>query len=217
VAGVGTRRPIADLLQAAGTAAETKSFAPYLAILGRSDWDQLIEPIVESSEQHTATDAISLVRLIDLLPNATRENLSDVAIKKLTNAAPHLSPAIQTHPVPHAKGELTFKIAVPDAPPAVYRAAFRSAILINNRNSTGGTFSVSINGLPVITQSPPPGKTVPIEVDLSRWAGQIISLALGVHPEKDSSYDWMTWCAPSVILRPSRKHEIPVHSGLSRP
>ena len=215
--GIGPRRPIADLLMAAGTDTETEAFKPSLATLQRTDWQSLVTPLTPSPQPAPSSDHIVITRLIDMLPDAKPQSLADVSVKKAPAVNPALSPAIQTHPMPAGQGKLTFRIHVPDAPPADYRTVFQASVLINHPQSTGGTFSVIVNGTRVFQLSPAPAKPAPVELDLSQWAGQVIDLDLAVHPEKDPTYDWMTWCAPRVCLKPSRGQEKPVHSGLSHP
>jgi hypothetical protein len=215
--GIGPRRPIADLLFAAGTDAEAEAFESSLAILNRPSWKSVITPLIPSPSPAPTSDHIVISRLVDLLPDAKPQSLADVSLKKAPTVNPSLSPAIQTHPIPASPGCLTFQIHVPDAPPANYRTVFQTSVLINHPQSTGGTFSVTVNGAHMVDLSPEPGKTAPVELDLSQWAGQLITLGLGVHPGRDPAYDWMTWCTPSICLKPSRTQEKPVHSGLSHP
>ena len=215
--GIGARRPIADLLAAAGTDAEAEAFEPSLAILQRANWKSLITPLIPSPAPAPTSDHIVITRLVDLLPDAKPQSLADVSVKKAPTVNPPLSPAIQTHPIPASPGQLTFRIHVPDASPTKHRTVFQTSVLINHPQSTGGTFSVTVNGAHVVDLSPEPGKIAPVEVDLSQWAGQLVTLGLGVHPGRDPAYDWMTWCAPRICLKPSRTQENPVHSGLSHP
>lgn len=215
--GVGSRRPIADLLDAAGTAAETEAFAPYLAFLGLSDWTSSPMQVSKPLRTPPVNADVILLRLVNALSDGKQKNLADVSVRKFPDLDATLSPAIRTHPTPASQGTLTFRVSIPDAPLDTHRTVFRSTVLIEHAKSTGGTFSLWVNDALVLSKTVQPGRAAQMEADLTQWSGQTISLALGVHPDEDPAYDWMTWGDPSIILKPSRPDEKPVHSGLSRP
>lgn len=214
--GVGSRRPIADVVEAAGTDAEEETFAPYLAVLGRSDWEKLVNPVLTPSKSESNNTGVTLVRLIDRIADAKSENLSDVAEKRLPGRLA-LSPAIQTHPLPGTQGKLTFRLSIPDASPEDFRTVFRTTVFVNHPKSTGGTFSLLVNGLALKSRFLEPEVSEVMEIDLTQWAGQTVDLSLSVHPGKDTAYDWMTWGAASLFLKPSHAIDKPMHPRISRP
>jgi hypothetical protein len=44
-------------------------------------------------------------------------------------------------------------------------------------------------------------KWVPVQADLTRWAGQPVRLTLRTLPRDDASFDWAGWAYPTVYVR----------------
>jgi hypothetical protein len=51
---------------------------------------------------------------------------------------------------------------------------------------------------------------IPVEVDLSRWAGQTIGLTLRTLPGDNLSYDWAGWGNPVIVVRETARERPPV-------
>lgn len=213
---VGNRRPILDYLEAADTPAEETVFAPALGVLGRSDWENLLKPVNPTAELSAENGReIPLVQLVDLLPSATATNLADVSEKRAHHPTGRISTGIQTHPNASGLGSLSFRIPLPDFPANEFHPLLSLKTRINNPMSTGGTFFIAINENTIFKHETVAMEEHPVQIDLRRWAGQTVRIRLSVDPGKDSSYDWMVWDEPVILLKSSHKPQKLLQSGLS--
>ena len=203
---IGSRRPILDYLEAADTQAEDAIFKPALDRLGRSDWENLIQPVHPPAEPSAENRReIPLVQLIDLLPSATATNLADVSEKRTHQPTGRISVGIQTHPKASGLGSLSFRVHLPDFPSNEFHPLLSLKTHINNPMSTGGTFFIAINENTIFKHEAVAMEEYPVQLDLRRWAGQTIRIRLSVDPGKDSAYDWMVWHEPVILLKSSHK------------
>jgi hypothetical protein len=54
---------------------------------------------------------------------------------------------------------------------------------------------------------------VPVEADLSRWAGAVVEITLQTQPINDTAYDWAGWGSPAVVVRDSARLAMPALAG----
>ena len=50
---------------------------------------------------------------------------------------------------------------------------------------------------------------MPVEVDLSAWAGQTVRLTLRTEPREDLTHDWAGWGNPVLVVREQARAQPP--------
>jgi len=101
------------------------------------------------------------------------------------------------HPPNQGRTIAHLPMTLPRAP-----AVFRSWVGVRDGSeSTGVLFLVEVNGQEVARRRVLPGKWESIEVDLSRWVGQPVVLALVTDSDGPFSFDWAHWGQPRIEAR----------------
>jgi 4-amino-4-deoxy-L-arabinose transferase-like glycosyltransferase len=155
-------------------------------------------------------DAVTVFDLLDNLDSAelTPAPNQPIAPTEFKLYDEPLFPTLLIHP----EGRAAFNLALPGGV-----VCFRSDLALDPQawgwGGDGATFSVSVNDQKVFERYL--GNTVddrfwqPVIVDLSRWAGQTVSLALatGPGPNSDFTGDLAGWGLPRVVVSPGESCE----------
>lgn len=102
--------------------------------------------------------------------------------------------ALHAHPPQNGRLVVDYLLQLPPTPARL--GAF--AGIRDGSNSNGVGFSVRVNGRELWSAQMRPGAWKPLQVDLTRHAGQTIVLSLATDALGDFSYDWAAWGEPVI-------------------
>lgn len=105
-------------------------------------------------------------------------------------------PAISLHPPQGGASLLDYHLRLPERP-----CRLRTAIGIRDGSrSSGVLFRVEVNGWELWShEMQPGGGWVPVELDLSRYAGQEVVLTLVTDAMGPFDFDWAVWAEPVIV------------------
>lgn len=202
VNGVGRKRKLWEVVQAAGTPEEDAVFAFALPIVGRTDWSNVVSSNFDAPRKPRAMRRHVVYDFVLHLKEAVAENVQAVERKKIGARDEVQEVGILEHPKAKGLGSLKFTLDLPNAsagdeefPVLVFDA------LLNHEKSSGADFRVQVNGDEVFSRRLRGSERVPAEVDLRPWSGKTVSIMFGVDAAGDPAHDWTTWVTPAVVLR----------------
>jgi hypothetical protein len=194
---VGARRPIWEVVRAAGTPEEDAAFAFALPLLGRRDWVDVVATQFEPERPQKASLGFGKRVLKDFVRSkdeGVRENLAAVERRRIGPADEVPEFGVLTHPVAGKTGFWRFRVELPLGRPSLVYGA-----LLNHPESRGVRLQVGVEGEPIWTQELKGGERVDTELDLSRWSGRTVDLVFGVDPMGDPGHDWAVWVGPRLL------------------
>lgn len=98
------------------------------------------------------------------------------------------------HPPDFGRAVALFPMTLPAAP-----ARFEAWIGVRDGSTSDGViFAVGVNGLPHASRKMKPGQWERLSVDLARWAGTSVVLALTTDSDGPFVCDWAAWGQPQV-------------------
>ncbi len=199
VLGVGRKRKIWEVVRGAGSPEEDAVFAFALPMVGRTDWENVVR--LEFDPPRDLKPAASKV-IYDFalhLKKARAENIQALEKQKIGPPEEVQETAILEHPKARGRGLLSFTVEIPahghgdkEYPVLKFDA------LLNNKNSFGAGFYVSIAGRDVFSKVLRGEERVPQVIDLRQWQGQVVDVVFGVDANGDPAYDWAVWVSPTL-------------------
>jgi hypothetical protein len=197
--GIGATRKLHTVMRAAGTSEEDEAFAFALPVVGRSNWTQLLAPTVAPAKPSGARPWRVWTDLLVRKSEATAENLQSVQPRKIGLPDEVQHRGVLLHPKAKEPGRWVFEsVQVPEASEGTCALSFE--LLLDHAQSRGASFFVELNGAQVFSKSQRAGERSAHSIDLTRWSGQSIRIALGVDPMGDPAYDWCVWIEPRLVL-----------------
>lgn len=106
--------------------------------------------------------------------------------------------ALSTHPPNHGRIVVDYILRLPETP-----ARLEAQVGIRDGSASKGVgFAVEVNGGPHWVAHLLPGHPwQPVQVDLSRFAGQVVVLSLVADSLGTYEFDWAVWAEPKIVAR----------------
>ena len=178
----------------------------------------LLLPVVARAA--AAADVVA--DLIEIFPNAKVTNSSSTELRRPASAGGVKQDAVFEHPSPGKPARVEFTIQLPSFAPADRGASkpvgpvpspgastpewllfsFETALadgITLSPGVDGVRFSVEVDGQTVFEESRRETQWKPHMLDLARFAGRTVNLALITDEIGNSSYDWAVWGSPRII------------------
>jgi hypothetical protein len=195
---MGARRRIWDVFHDAGTAREDAAFAFALPIVGRTDWNNVVATSLDTSPM--PGELLSGNVVFDFVARRRAATVRDTLafeLKHIVRDAGWLAQAIQQHPKSNIISSADWEVSLP----AGKALALVFTALLNNKESTGATFAVQIDGQEKWHRSLKGGESEATTIDLSSLAGKKPHITFTIDPQGGSQNDWATWVQPRVIVQ----------------
>lgn len=199
VFGVGRKRKIWEVVRGAGTSEEDAVFAFALPIVGRTDWKNVVRSEFDPPRDLKPTAAKVIYDFALHLKKARAENVQAIEKQKIGPPDEVQETGILEHPKARGRGLLSFTVEIPaHGPNDKEYPVLKFDALLNNKNSFGAGFYVSISGCDVFSRVLRGAERVPQLIDLRRWQGQIVEVVFAVDADGDPAHDWAVWVSPTL-------------------
>lgn len=137
--------------------------------------------------------------LVEHSGDAKLANLSDYSMRPVRRDEGTVL-GMMEHPSDDGFGTATYGLKLPALREGEV-LLFTSDAAILGPSDDGVRFSVLVNGEQLWAQTIVDEQPVEVSLDLARFAGQRVTLALGVDGLENTTYDWSTWVDPTLVVR----------------
>ncbi len=192
----GRKFPSWDVFKAAGTAQWEAAFRFALPLVGIRNWSEL-NPVRRVLEKTPIPPPESGVvhDLVRSYAQARRSDCADWRVVGVVVDGRDIDGVFQ-HPPGTGVAIARYDLALPSGQRCVLKC--HTGFLAASRN--GAEFSIRIDDQVIWSKIQTAQAFAPVSIDLSRWRGKRIELALCVDGRGDVTNDWCVWAGASVRL-----------------
>lgn len=195
----GRKLPSWEVFRAAGTPDWEARTAFALPLVGIRDWHEL-KPVQRIPER-TPAPTLAAGVVCDLVRDHAKARRSDCADWRVVGVdiAGKSIDGIFQHPPARGVAIARYPVSLPKSKPSVLD--LHTGFI--GRTVNGAEFSIRVDEETVWRRRQTEMEFQPAEVDLSRWTGRTIEMALCVDGLGDITNDWCVWAGPVVRIRSS--------------
>jgi len=193
-----------DVFKRADTDEWEEAFAFALPMIGFESWDQALPHEIDMSPPPAIDEERLVYDFCDNAAEARLDNNGDLRSVIVIKAAGWAAPAIYHHPPRQGVGRAIFSVSLPEVDEdTVLTLRFETLFTAQTENGVRFSISVGEEELFATTQA----KVTPREhaVDMTKWAGKTIDVALEVDGLGNTSYDWANWVQPRIMREPRKE------------